>query len=286
LSIRDRQKTTFIVSQEEKSFISRRFFLAEGDKTICCGKIVKQQVDLLDFYRLFFWLTLKEHNMFKRILIAFITVCSFAMADPIDNLDEYRIYVKAVDEDFHVVALSNGLICQVIPQDFWLEKNLEVGDEVELGTNVAFVEQLKERGELMLLLRKDNILRKIAVWVTEESKKNGLIYVSDTTRTLQPVGLFSQAVKETIIELSNGSKWVSDGLTLPKEDHVVLTYNTVSHQWFLISLDKPEIMKADQVGPFNSSGNSVTYFNPSVKDLVAIRKAIVVTPFKEDGSAP
>jgi hypothetical protein len=32
---------TFIVSQGEKSFISRRFFLAEGDKTLCCGKIVK-----------------------------------------------------------------------------------------------------------------------------------------------------------------------------------------------------------------------------------------------------
>jgi len=98
LSIRDRQKTTFIVSQGEKSFISRRFFLAEGDKTICCGKIVKQQVDLLDFYRLFFWLTLKEHKMFKRILIAFITVCSFAMADPIDNLDKYRIYTRSTSK--------------------------------------------------------------------------------------------------------------------------------------------------------------------------------------------
>jgi hypothetical protein len=39
--VRDRHKIAFAVSQGEKSFISRRFFLAEGDKTICCGKIVK-----------------------------------------------------------------------------------------------------------------------------------------------------------------------------------------------------------------------------------------------------
>jgi hypothetical protein len=39
--LRDHQGINFTVSQGEKLFISRRFFLAEGDKTICCGKIVK-----------------------------------------------------------------------------------------------------------------------------------------------------------------------------------------------------------------------------------------------------
>jgi hypothetical protein len=229
--------------------------------------------------------------MFKRILIAFITVCSFAMADPIDNLDEYRIYVKAVDEDFHVVALSNGLICQVIPKCWWLEKNLEVGDEVELAVNLSPVEQknsLKEGGEFTLLLRKDNTLRTIDVMVTEESRKNGLIYVSDTTRTIQPAGLFFQAVNETIIELSNGSKWVSDhGRTFPKGDHVVLTYDTRYHKWVLISLDTSKIVKASKLGPINNiSGRPATYFHYSVKNLFGYNDLMLVTPFKEDSSAP
>jgi hypothetical protein len=228
--------------------------------------------------------------MFKRILIAFITVCSFAMADPIDNLDEYRIYVKAVDEEFHVVALSNGLICNVIPKCWWLEKNLEVGDEVELGVNVSLVEQknsLKEGGEFTLLLRKDNTLRKIDVMVTEESRKNGLIYVSDTTRTIQPAGWFSQVVNETIIELSNGSKWISDnGRTLSKGDHVVLTYNTHLHKWALVSLDSSKFVKANELGPFNISGKSAAYFHASIKDLIGYNDWIFVTPFKEDSNAP
>jgi hypothetical protein len=227
--------------------------------------------------------------MFKQILIAFITVCSFAMADPIDNLDAYRIYVKAVDEEFHVVALSNGLICNVIPQDFWLEKNLEVGDEVELVVNSSFVEEknsLKEMGEFTLLLRKDKTFRKISVWVTDESRKNGLIYVSDTTRTIQPAGWFSQAVNETIIELSNGSKWVSNGQTLSKGDHVVLTYNTHLHKWLLISLDSSKIVKANEFRPFNISGKVAIYFHASVKDLIGHYDCIFVTPFKEGSSAP
>jgi hypothetical protein len=224
--------------------------------------------------------------MFGRILITFITVCSFAMAD-IENLDKYPINVKAIDEEFHAVALSNGLICNVTPKHFWLEKNLEVGEEVELFPNVwpSFIEQegsIKDSGEFTLTLCKDKTLITIDVWVTEESKKTGLIYTSDTVRIIQPAGWLSQAVKKTIIELSNGSKWVSNnGQTFAKGDHVIPLYSKKFHQWWLVNLDKSTDIKATKCGPF-------CMVTSNFEDmLIGFNAMIFVTPlFEENSNAP
>jgi hypothetical protein len=182
--------------------------------------------------------------MFKRFLIVFMTVCSFMMGA---DLEKYRLYVKDIDTEVHAVALTNGLVCNLIQKDWGMEKSLEIGEEVQLmllQRNIEQKEPKQETGELCLITLGEN-RKKVRIWVTEESKLNAPSYVSLSTVVVQPAGWFSSEVTQKIVELSDGSKWEIDEdwqEEFPQGNHVFVSVSS-NGQWYLTNLDKVAILE-------------------------------------------
>jgi hypothetical protein len=178
--------------------------------------------------------------MFKRFLVFFVSLCSFMMGI---DLEKYRLYVKDVDTEFHAIALTNGLVCNVIEKDLGKEKSLEIGEEVKLMFLLRDIEQKESKqdvGEFLLAFLRDGEQQAVRIWVTEESKLNVLSFVSSST-VVQQAGWFSSEVTQKIVELSDGSKWEvgkSREVEFSKGDHVVFLFLTTNGKWYLTNLDQ------------------------------------------------
>src|SRR5476649_717081 len=91
-------------------------------------------------------------RMFKRLLIVFVSFCSLLSAAN-QELEKYLLYVTAIDDEFHSIALSNGWVCNVTKASWGGEKKYEIGDEVSLRLMFWFAseeESIKTWGEFLL----------------------------------------------------------------------------------------------------------------------------------------
>ena len=183
----------------------------------------------------------------KLLSLLFIFICSmtFALSAEDDAVNQYRMYVTKVDPEFHCFALSNGMVCNTVKQEWMKEKLPEVGDEIFLipliRSSLSF-EEKTERGEFLAFSEKTGL----SVWVSPESRQNCPSYVSiKLENSPSPEGLLP--VKLKVIKLSDGSKWLSE--KVPPFDlgvTVVVTASRESGKWFLTDLSRDCFLGTDR----------------------------------------
>jgi len=177
--------------------------------------------------------------MFKRLLIVFVSFCSLLSAANHD-LEKYLLYVTAIDDEFHSIALSNGWVCNV-NEAFWgREKKYEIGDEVSLQVMfwvASEEESIKTWGEF--LLGEDSL----QVWISEDSKSSDISYVGTTSECVTPGGWFTSPVYKKCIHLSDGSKWEAsdrwdrdENQKFYEGDRIFVSYH--QGKWQLINMDR------------------------------------------------
>lgn len=166
----------------------------------------------------------------------------FAQADI--NLNKYRMYVTAIDEDTHCFAVSNGLIFHLVKKH-WASKNLpEIGVEIKLIPMGWFPEVKSsniEEGEFIVLFDNETAKnQRVLAWLSPDSEFQDISYVSTQNVCVEPAGWFSMGKFENVIELSDGSKWIRGSLDplLNKEDRMILSPEPGSENWLLINLNR------------------------------------------------
>lgn len=191
------------------------------------------------FYRVFF--------------VLFALICSLVRADA-QNLDKYRVHVSKVDDEFHCIALSNGMICQVIQKRWGSEKFLVAGDEVLILPMLRHPERkesLKDEGDLFLVSFGDQ-KKVINVW-SEESNPQILTCVAGSSVCIKPAGWFSSEQRVSVFELSDGSKWrVADPAFqdpvhgfFNEGDRIIISLSLSSNHWVLVNIDHLRYFKDD-----------------------------------------
>lgn len=192
-------------------------------------------------------------KLFRVFFVLFALICSLARADT-QNLDKYRVYVSKVDDEFHCIALSNGIICHVIPKKWGSEKFLVAGDEILILPSVRHPERkgsLKDEGALFLVSF-GNQGKAINVWL-EESNPQMLTYASESSVCIKPAGWFSSEQHLSVFELSDGSKWrVEDPafqdtvqLFAKEGDRIIISHSPSADHWILINIDRLRYFKGD-----------------------------------------
>lgn len=180
------------------------------------------------------------------LFIVFVAVCSWVKAE---NLDKYQVTVSNIDEEFHCIALSNGMICHVVKKEWGKEKLLAVGDKVVFRPEVWHVERkgaLQEEGDFRLSFFKDQQETAFFVWVSEESKPVVVNYVADSSVCIKPAGWLFSEERVQVIELSDGSKWKVPQEFLPGVSHfaidgdriLITPLNTPDRKMFLVNMDR------------------------------------------------
>ncbi|MBS0648934.1 MAG: hypothetical protein JSS10_06910 [Verrucomicrobia bacterium] len=202
----------------------------------------------------------------------FIAVCSGVRAETHD-LDKYRVTILKIEEELHSIALSNGMICHVIPSKWGIEKSFAIGDKIQVTPNLWHIEKkgsLHEEGNFRLFFSKDQKGGNLPVWVSEESNPLATTYVSDVSICTQPAGWFSSEKLLQVIELSDGSKWgLHSEPVVPIQkfakagDRILVTFLLEPNLYVLTNLDR------------------LNFFIDSSKEACGFYRFILVTPYQE-----
>jgi hypothetical protein len=185
-------------------------------------------------------------KLLRLLFVVFASLCSLVRAETQD-LDKYRVYVSKVDDEFHSIALSNGMILQVVQMKWGLEKFLVAGDEILILPMLRHLERkesLKNEGDLLLISFGDQ-QKIINVWVTEESNFQMPTYASGSSLCLKPAGWLSSEQRLSVFELSDGSKWSIEDPALQdwvhlfakKGDRIVISHSPSLDRWVFVNID-------------------------------------------------
>ncbi len=183
-------------------------------------------------------------TILKLFLMIFFLICFPLFAEADLNLNKYRMYVTAVDEDAHCFAVSNGLIFHLIKKHWTVKKLPEIGVEIKLIPMGWFPEVKSsniEEGEFIVLFDNETAKnQRVLAWLSPDSEFQYISYVSTQNVCVEPAGWFSMGEFENIIELSDGSKWIQGPLDplLNKEDRIIISPEPGSENWLLINLNR------------------------------------------------
>jgi len=159
----------------------------------------------------------------KLFSLLFMFVFSALSADPEMEKDKFRsavfekyqLTVTEVDPEFHCFALSNNMVFN-IPKRNWEKETLpEVGTEIHFKPDFRLISHEKE-DEIVIEYSQGPSKKMFSVWITPESKQNGLSCISSECILTAPAGwIFSEEYRDVLL-LSDGSRWIKekDGKTV------------------------------------------------------------------------
>ncbi len=181
----------------------------------------------------------------KRFSLLFMLVFSSIFAEAKVDLEKYRLYVTKVDAEFHCFALSNNLVF-TIPQKQWETETLpELGSEVYVLPAIAILDghtSFKEEHEFSMIHSENRQKKRIAVWMSEESKQECLSLVSSESVCTEPAGwVFSERYKE-VFRLSDGSSWMKEkeGQTVFSSGDRVIVSRLSAEHYLMINIEQVE----------------------------------------------
>ncbi len=174
----------------------------------------------------------------KHFFLLFVFVFSMASAET--NEDKYRLYVTMVDPELHCFALSNNMICNTLKKNWETETLPEVGTEVYIKATAKIISDSKNEGEVDVGYSQDSAKKPFSVWITPESKQNGLLFVASESVCTEPAGwIFSAQYRDALL-LSDGSQWIkeNDGKTVFGPESRVVVSKQKDGGYSIIDLDK------------------------------------------------
>jgi len=187
----------------------------------------------------------------KLLSLLLLVFFSNIFAESKTDFDRYRLYVAKVDPEFHCFALSNGMVCYTVKKRWESETLPEVGAEIYLIPRLRLSRTRQEKvqeGEFYAFFSDQSSKRSLTVWSTPEFLKHCPSYVSAKIECTQPAGWWSYAVHELVIELSDGSKWITN--KIPDFDPgstVLITADHGSDKWFIINLSGARFLEKNRV---------------------------------------
>ena len=184
------------------------------------------------------------------LLFIFLFSAAFADTD-LAKFDAYRLTVTQVDPEFHSFALSNGMVLTTLKAGWRFEILPEAGTEIYLRPKIRWSrgeEEKSENGEFWIFYTQIGRKRGLLGWMSAEPYQKMLTYVSTALECTQPAGWIFSAKSENVIELSDGSKWISK--KIPKfdpGDHLVVSHDIETDQWFLIDITQESFVETNRV---------------------------------------
>jgi hypothetical protein len=144
----------------------------------------------------------------KYFSLLFVFIFSLVSAEIKE--DQYRLNVTMVDPELHCFALSNNMICNTLKKNWETETLPEVGTEVYIKATARIISDSKNEGEVDVVYSQDPAKRPFGVWITPESKQNGLSFAASESVCTAPAGwIFSEEYRDVIL-LSDGSQWIKE----------------------------------------------------------------------------
>lgn len=191
-------------------------------------------------------------KILKMLSVLFVLMFSmtFALSDE-EGFANYRLKVIQVDPEFNCFSLSNGMVLTTIQREWRFEELPEIGTEIYVDSKIRFSRDAEEKvkeGEFWITYLHEGKKKLLLGWMSAEPDQKMLTYVSTKLECTQPAGLIFSEVHENVIELSDGSKWISQ--KVPHFDpgtRILVTPDQKSENWYLMDIGTERFLQTNRI---------------------------------------